>query len=232
MHVLLMTGTIAPMCNIAYNDVLVRYKEYMKNIERYIKESNFQVIVFAENSGYSFDIKYFEKMAERYNKQFEYLDLSASANTNGNMSVGDALLILEGIKRSKLIKQSQCIWKVSGRCFIRNINDILEKTHESERNVFLYSPVYNAIETYFFKCGVNELEKIFLTNENIKKMENSCIEYVFKNVWDNNKDIKIDTFAFYPDTEGVRSSGQKYTLSRCKYIMKTIFLKLGRYSVK
>ena len=46
--ILLMTGTIKPFADVSYKD--------QKNIKRYIKESNFDIIIFAENSGVDFKI--------------------------------------------------------------------------------------------------------------------------------------------------------------------------------
>ena len=45
-----MTGTIKPFADVSYKDPKTRYMEYQKNIKRYIKESNFDIIIFAENS--------------------------------------------------------------------------------------------------------------------------------------------------------------------------------------
>ena len=54
--ILLMTGTIKPFADVSYKDPKTRYMEYQKNIKRYIKESNFDIIIFAENSGVDFKI--------------------------------------------------------------------------------------------------------------------------------------------------------------------------------
>ena len=44
--ILLMTGTIKPFADVSYKDPKTRYMEYQKNIKRYIKESNFDIIIF------------------------------------------------------------------------------------------------------------------------------------------------------------------------------------------
>ena len=54
--ILLMTVTIKPFADVSYKDPKTRYMEYQKNIKRYIKESNFDIIIFAENSGVDFKI--------------------------------------------------------------------------------------------------------------------------------------------------------------------------------
>ena len=40
-----MTGTIKPFADVSYKDPKTRYMEYQKNIKRYIKESNFDIII-------------------------------------------------------------------------------------------------------------------------------------------------------------------------------------------
>ena len=59
--------------------------EYQKNIKRYIKESNFDIIIFAENSGVDFKIDEKESEAEKLDKIFEYIPLKRSDFENENM---------------------------------------------------------------------------------------------------------------------------------------------------
>ena len=70
MNILLMTGTIKPLVNVKHCNPEKRLKEYVDNITRYICSSNFDVIIFAENSGYSFDYKKYEEMAKSKGKVF------------------------------------------------------------------------------------------------------------------------------------------------------------------
>ena len=65
MEALLMTGTIKPFSNIKHCDVNIRYAEYMENIRRYIMQSNFDAVIFAENSGYEIDIGYLKSWLRR-----------------------------------------------------------------------------------------------------------------------------------------------------------------------
>ena len=188
MEALLMTGTIKPFSNIKHCDVNIRYAEYMENIRRYIMQSNFDAVIFAENSGYEIDIGYLKKLAEENNKKFEYLNVSMDSGVSStNMSVGDASIIKAALNRSEILTELKCFWKVSGRLWINNINLILAKTRESQKNVFLYAPKYNSIQTWLFKASIYDLKNFFLTDEVIDSMANSCIEYAFKAVYDNNK---------------------------------------------
>lgn len=230
MELLLLTGTIKPHCKVEHNDVKLRKIEYEKNIENYIQYSAFNKIVFAENSGYAFEYEKFEKMAKEAGKQFEYLDVSSSAE-KGNISVGDAKIILDAIRTSKLIEGETEIWKASGRVWINNINSILKK-HKGY-NMFLYSKQYDSLQTWFFKARIDTLMEFFLKEDVLEEMKESCIEYVWKDCWAKNKEkIKLANFPVYPDVRGVNSSGNMHTSGAIKLLIKNLLLKLGYYTVK
>lgn len=230
MEILLMTGTIKPHINIKYNNVERRLREYEENIERYIQYSLFDRIVFAENSGFDFDYKKFYEMAMQCGKQFEYLDVSATADKD-NISTGEAKIILDALFKSELLSQSSAIWKVSGRVWINNINNIL-KTQKG-KNVFLYSNKYDSVQTWLFKAEIDVLKNYLLVEDAIDKMRNSCIEYVWKDIWAEHKNkIAMTGFSAYPDVRGVRSGGGKYTMSRIKFMLKSVLRVIGYYNVK
>ena len=73
----LLTATIDPSVfnnvNSVITDANVRLEQYKESFYRYIVESAFTDIVVAENSGYPFDKEYYEKLAEKHGKRFEYI---------------------------------------------------------------------------------------------------------------------------------------------------------------
>ena len=73
----LLTGTIdANVFNNVGNRICntsIRLQQYESSITRYIEDSVFDIIVFAENSGYEFDYKKFEELATDLDKRFEYV---------------------------------------------------------------------------------------------------------------------------------------------------------------
>ena len=233
MEILLMTGTIVPLCNIKYCNPEIRCKEYERNIERYIKNSNFDIIIFAENSGYEFDYERYQKMADKVNKVFEYLNVKDYC-TSETISIGDAQIMKAALQCSKYLEDdSVFIWKVSGRIYIQNVNKILQKHKGIDENVFLYAPKYNSIQTWFFKIKLGDLKQYLLSDFTINTMYSMCIEYAWMNCYQLNKNrVSINKFKCYPDCEGINSSGQPYTMSRTKYILKCILLHFGYFTVK
>lgn len=229
MKILLMTGTIKPLVNVKHCNPEKRLKEYVDNITRYICSSNFDVIIFAENSGYSFDYKKYEEMAKSKGKVFEYLDVS-NVSDNCNMSTGEAYLMKEAYLKSAYLKNTDSFWKVTGRIYIKNINKYVN--NENNTNMFLYSKQYDSIQTWFFRANTNDFMDCFLNDTTINKMYDSCIEYAFMDCFRSNKNIYIDSFKTYPNALGINSSGVPYTLSPLKYLLKNIALKFGYFSVK
>ena len=235
-NILLLTGTIKPFIEVVHNDPQIRLQEYTDVIKRYICYSNFDGIVFAENSGYPFEIDCLVDLANEYGKVFEYLDLSDEVDKR-NMSSAEAVLMKNALIRSKLLvgeDKAKRIWKSTGRVYINNVNKILQEHGTDENaNIFLYSKQYDSIQTWFFCAKVDDLTKYFLSDETIENMSESCIEYAWMECYRKNKEqITISSFTRFPDAEGVRSSGQKYTASLLKKIIRNILLKCGWFTIR
>lgn len=126
--------------------------------------SNFDAVIFAENSGYEIDPEYFKKLVEENNKKFEYINVSMDNGVSGtNMSFGDASIIRSALNRSEILTEYwiKYFWKVSGRLWINNINLILAKTRDRQKNVFLYALKYDSIQTWLFKANIYDLKNFF-----------------------------------------------------------------------
>lgn len=72
---LLLTGTIdsRPFDGDGI-DLKYRLESYENSIKRYICDTKFNPIVFIENSGYDFEYEKYEKLAQEYGKQFEFIN--------------------------------------------------------------------------------------------------------------------------------------------------------------
>lgn len=226
---LLMTGTIKPFVKVKHNDPEVRLREYVRTIKKYMTDSDFDTIIFAENSGYLFDSSELEAQAKACGKKLVILRL---VDGGGNsMSSGEAVLMRRALEACPFIEDTDVIWKVTGRLWISNVNRLLAK-HTRKTNVFLYARKYDSMQTWFFCAKVADLKKYFLTDEAIEAMKQSCIEYVWMDRFRANSEICVERFAAYPNAIGNNSSGNAYTLSPAKRLMFDILLPMGRFSVK
>lgn len=140
---ILLTGTIdvsksyGGMNTLPLVDINERLEQYNSAISRYITESAFNKIVFVETSEYDFDYKFFQDLAEKNGKRFEYLTFMGSTELikERGKSVGDAEAINYALKNSHLLKNEDTIYKVTGRIFLTNSYDIV-KTKNEVRNEF------------------------------------------------------------------------------------------------
>lgn len=145
------------------------------------------------------------------------------------MSTGEAVLMRMALGKSGLLQKTDFLWKSTGRIFVRNSDDI---TNKSDENVFLYSHSCDSIQTWFFGIAKKDLE-VFLSDDVIEDMSKDCIEYAWMRYYRSHKDsIRIRRFGRYPDAEGINSSGVPYTLPRSKWILKNILLKFGWFTVR
>ncbi len=234
MNTLLITATIKPLVKVTHSDPEVRCAEYVRNLRRYIGESDFDTVIFAENSGYPFDASEIFALAEQMKKRFVLLDLSGTADSN-TMSTGEAHLMRQALRQCDFLADDDMIWKVTGRIYIRNVNKILKATEKrvpKDQALFLYAKAYDSMQTWFFRAKVGVLKRLLLTDAVIDVMKHSCIEYAWMDCYrENREQLCIGTFPIYPDAEGINSSGRPYTLSLWKRAMNTVLLKLGRFTV-
>ena len=135
---LLLTGTIDPSkfnnTMTTLTDVQVRLNQYETAIDWWMRKSNFQNIIFIENSGFHFDVLKFTQIADRHQKKFEYIQGTPYVEETiaHGKSYGEIKLITEAIEKSKLIKTENSFYKCTGRLIIKNVNRILKTEYESD----------------------------------------------------------------------------------------------------
>lgn len=133
--------------------------------------------------------------------------------------------------KSKYLQTEKSFWKVTGRIYIKNINDYAHD-EDDDNSVFLYAKSYDSIQTWFFKANTYDFITYFLSDTTINSMYESCIEYAFMDCYRKNENINIRKFKVYPNAVGINSSGVPYTMSPVKYILKNLALKFGYFNVK
>lgn len=211
MYPLLLTGTIdSSVYNNVGNkitDIKDRLTQYEISIEKYIKFSPFNPVVFIDNSGYEFDEHKFERIANLYGKYFEFIrgTVCIEEITSKGKSYGDAFLIHEGLEKSKLLSDYDYFYKITGRIFLKNANKIV-RTSDKYRNEFI---CYTGMEwclTNIFKCNrsdyLRELDTVYLDCDETKKKD---IEICFYKRLREAK-MSIGSFEVYPYFEGIQGA--------------------------
>ena len=233
---LLLTGTIDTSkfgnSNVKLTNTKERLNQYQSAITRYIEESVFNNIVFIENSGYEFDYKKFEKLAEKNHKKFEFMQVETDIEKTIKLgkSYGEAILIKRGIEESKLLKKAKCIYKVTGRIFLKNSKQICKG--KNEQNQFIVFNKSKWCNTSFFKVSKDDFENVlknaylYCDESKGKDLESVYFDLLIKS------NLKVSTFKKYPELIGVvGTTGERYDRSKFKIFIKNILIKLGFFTL-
>ncbi len=239
-NVLLLTGTINPKVffkdgkSVYLMDEKLRLKQYEEMIYQYIMYTKFDDIIFVENSGYRFDYERYEKIATQHTKRFEFISMRPNVDKIVKLgkSYGEAELIDYAMKNSKLIKEHDVIYKITGRVFLKNWKRILH-TKDNGKNEFISINKVHWCKTDFFKVNKNDYFKyIYGIGEKCNENKGIDLEKVYYNELKNTA-IEIESFKVYPRLEGMYgTTGQKYNKPIWKIIIFNILIKFKFFNIK
>lgn len=211
---LIITGTISVRKKVPYL-ILVDEKErllqYLNSIEFYINNSDFDTIIFGENSNYYYEhINDIYELANKSGKKFEWISFKGNIKrtVKRGKGYGEGEILSYVLENSKYKDNIQCFAKITGRIKIVNINKILKRL-DYHRNYF--NPDVNLmkivkekkplIDTRFYFVQV-EFYNTFLknlyrsTNDRKGIQIESCFFQVLKNK-------KYSNFPIYPNVVGI-----------------------------
>ena len=208
---LLLTWTIVPdnwikkfyAYSLAPEDRLIEYK---KTLYFYITQSDFDNIVFCENSNYNLnwtmDIK---NLANQFWKKIEIFSFLWDSKKTVELTHAywDWECIDYAFDNSKLIKNSKEFYKITWRYIINNINDIINYT-KSYKNFFfrrLHILAFFWVNTGLFKINNIEYKKYFYDGKSKLKWE--ILEELYFNIIKNNH-INSWKVKIIPDKEGFK----------------------------
>jgi len=146
-NVLVMTSTIAPRPGVhalARTDPALRLAEYLAAVDFYsplVADGVFDAAVYIDNSGHALGaVERNVAMAGTKNR-WEFVSYKATTPPDLCRYFHEANLLLEGVKRSRVITQAAkkadtVLWKVTGRYIIDNIDKIVN-TWPAECDLYL-----------------------------------------------------------------------------------------------
>lgn len=220
-------------------DIEERRNQYHETLEKYIVQSNFDKFVFAENSGTHLDEEYFKQLALKYNKKIEFLTLMGDIDKTKKYgkSYGEAKLIADAVGKSEFLKQEQAFYKVTGRVWIENINNLVENNSLTSQFV-----AYNHnqwLVTIFFRLTLKDYKEYlshvldeFEMGADYARVGNwIAIEKIYyKKLVDVAEPIK--GFREYPDFRGkLGGTNLPYTKSRTNLLIRNILNRLGFFKL-
>lgn len=234
---LLLTGTIdsGVYSNVGnvIRDVSDRLSQYEHSIECYIKHSPFRRIVFIENSDFPFDEKKFEEMAVSYDKTFEFIRGSkcVEAVISRGKSFGDAFLIAEALDKSALLKHAECFYKISGRIYLKNAEQIC-RTGNKYRNEFVVYSFNSWCFTNIFKANVSDyLACLADSYQDCDEKNGYDIERCFYTRL-LSSDLDVGSFHVYPYFEGIMgATGENYSGGAFERLIRNLMARLHFFTL-
>ena len=231
---LLLTGTIDPRkYDGEVKDVKKRLRQYENALTNYICKTPFNPIVLAENSDYPFDIVKFKTLAQKNGKEFEFVrgSLCKEEVKKHGKGYGDALLIYEGLTKSKLLKNIDIFYKMTGRIFLRNSYKIV-KTRDKHRNEFISYDGMGWCMTYIFKSNRNDYLNVL--GDVYRECDDKSTRDIEICFWLRLQKAYVDigSFSVFPDIDGnMGETSTPYTRSQLERIIRTWMIKIGIFTM-
>jgi hypothetical protein len=246
-NLILLTGTIDPMffsdknadksINVVLSDATERLNQYCEVIRKFISESPFDRIVFAENTNHPFDTQMFIQLADNHGKKFEFIRCVLNETEKGIMrkkgkSYGEGKLISYAVKNSRLIAEVDVIYKITGRVFLNNGASILKSKHKV-KNEFISKNKIGWSNTEFFKINKQDFIKYFYGVEDFADdYAERSIERVYYRILRENK-VDVKAFRAYPVLHGRVAStvSRFYDKTKLQLAICEILSYIGYYDI-
>lgn len=159
---LLLTWCIEPKWTILSkkeHDLVLekRLKQYINAILHYITISDFENIVFCDNSNYNWEFfTHINSIAKNYNKNFEYITYDGNKNSwKYWYGYSECELIDYAFENSLFIQKSTNWYKITWRYILKDINKLISTTRNS--NFYFHKQwifdSFLTVSTSFFKIN-------------------------------------------------------------------------------
>lgn len=212
-----------------------REYQYVESILFYLNETNINKIILCDNSGFDYSKYNLQKIALQKNKEIEVLAFVGEHENVAKWGIGfgEGEILKYVLVNSKLIKQNDTFFKVSGRIIIKNLNRIIKKTNYKS-NYFnqirsrLIFPE-NKVDTRFYFCQKSLfINTLYDSYKNVNDPQGYYLEHSYYDDLKNYK-RKFSDFRIIPNYQGVSGTlGIKYSESLIKRLLKQ-FLRVIYY---
>ncbi len=219
MNVLLLTASVnAKLASPIYTKLTntdERLFQYLGTLKRYIAESNSDAFVFCENTEYIIPKDDLFKLATENNKSIEFLSFLSDIESVKKLGkgYGEGECIEFAIKNSAYLQQNSiCFFKVTGRLFIKNINEILLNNQKNENCFYTDGINAKSVRTEFFKSQVSFFnQNLVQVYKNVNDSENKFLEYIYFEYLIGKKVKGMFPYPFIIGNSG--STGNPYIIS-------------------
>ena len=234
---IILTCTVTPiqMPNLVRSDPEIRFQDYKKSFNFWVKNAFVNKIILLENS--NFDLSYFNEIAKNIkNKEIEII--SSNSNNEYDKSLGKGygqyLCLKEIFDQSKIAKTTKYFIDITGRHCVKNFKTIIEDIQKNESDIYVNitdnlkfadANIYGGTKKFFINYLLPETKK---TNDSQNKIFENCVaNATLKAVSDG---MNLSKTPIYADIEGfIGTNGKKYKQNIIKKIKLFFFRKLKIY---
>ena len=234
---IILTCTVTPiqMPNLVRSDPEIRFQDYKKSFNFWVKNAFVNKIILLENS--NFDLSYFNEIAKNIkNKEIEII--SSNSNNEYDKSLGKGygqyLCLKQIFDQSKIAKTTKYFIDITGRHCVKNFRAIIEDIQKSESDIYVNitdnlkfadANIYGGTKKFFINYLLPETKK---TNDSQNKIFENCVaNATLKAVSDG---MNLSKTPIYADIEGfIGTNGKKYKQNIIKKIKLFFFRKLKIY---
>jgi len=234
---IILTCTVNPikMPNLVRSNPEIRFQDYKKSFNFWIKNAFVNKIILLENS--NFDLSYFNEIAKNIkNKEIEII--SSNSNNEYDKSLGKGygqyLCLKEIFDQSKIAKTTKYFIDITGRHCVKNFKAIIEDIQKSESDIYVNitdnlkfadANIYGGTKKFFINYLLPETKK---TNDLQNKIFENCVaSATLKAVSDG---MNLSKTPIYAEIEGfIGTNGKKYKQNIIKKIKLFFFRKLKIY---
>jgi hypothetical protein len=219
MNTLIITSTVYVSSEYTVlNDPKVRLQQYVDCILFYLNIDQISNIIVCDNSDFDYSsVKKISGIISKSNKKVEFLYFKGDKKKvlRFGKGYGENEILGYVFQNSKLIKETDFYFKVTGRIIICNISSVLKKINR-KKIYFMkvgFNPLKNMreIDTRFYYCSKDIYNK-FLNDagKRVFDQKNYFLEHAYYDCFKENK-VKIRSFLILPKFIGISgSTGQSY----------------------
>jgi hypothetical protein len=162
-EVVVITSAILPAPNVfmlAISDPQARLIQVFACLHQWILGAKAKKIVICDGTVDASLFSPFSELAKDHGVELEVLTFSSSQNLISRLGkgYGEGEILRHVMLNSRLLRDADCFYKITGRLYIRNFREIF-LIHRSIPVVFNRKPRPGVVDTRFFKCSVDYFQR-------------------------------------------------------------------------
>ena len=236
---IILTATIDPknMILVERKSAEQRLNDYLIAFDFWCKNTQVKNIVFIENSGYNLE-KFENKKKIFHDKNIEIISLNLNDTFSNKLGkgYGEHLCIKETILKSNILKDTDIIFKISGRYVMKNFDKIFSSCKKDTNSINVYTKDNLSFIDSFFISAPKIFFKDYVVphTKNVNDSKNIFFEHCLSKALlsamsDGYKLIQIPVL---PIIEGyIGTNNKKFKYNIFKKIKLLIYGKLKNYFI-